>query len=160
MELAIINGTYRDPSAKLGGQPGGAVGLSAGNIAGGNIGVGGGKGADLLSICKLFFSFSLPLDSFLFSFPSHIFQEFLDSPSIISSKTPTYAYSLCISLFFYLTSPQHIQRHISMIHAPSLPLSLSLSLSLVRTPYIPTNRRNNFTVMGLRTSTCTNEDLI
>ena len=73
MELAIINGTYRDPSAKLGGQSGGAVGLSAGNMPGGNIGVGGGKGADLLSICKfrlvsffflLFFSPSLS--------PSHI----------------------------------------------------------------------------------------
>jgi len=58
MELAIINGTYRDPSAKLGGQPGGAVGLSAG-VAGG-VGVGGGKGADLLSICKFSSSFTLP----------------------------------------------------------------------------------------------------
>ena len=66
MELAIINGTYRDPSAKLGGQPGGAVGLSAGNIAGGNIGVGGGKGADLLSICKLFFFFFSPSRFFSF----------------------------------------------------------------------------------------------
>lgn len=47
MELAIINGTYRDPSAKLG-QPGGGV---AGNVVSG-VGVGGGKGADLLSICK------------------------------------------------------------------------------------------------------------
>ncbi|KAI9552520.1 hypothetical protein GHT06_022886 [Daphnia sinensis] len=45
MELAIINGTYRDPSAKLG-QPGGGV---AGNVVSG-VGVGGGKGADLLSI--------------------------------------------------------------------------------------------------------------
>lgn len=46
MELAIINGTYRDPSAKLG-QPGNGVG---GVVSG--VGVGGGKGADLLSICK------------------------------------------------------------------------------------------------------------
>lgn len=47
MELAIINGTYRDPSSKLG-QPG--VG-GPGNVVSG-VGVGGGKGADLLSICK------------------------------------------------------------------------------------------------------------
>lgn len=47
MELAIINGTYRDPSAKLG-QPGSGVG---GGVVSG-VGVGGGKGADLLSICK------------------------------------------------------------------------------------------------------------
>lgn len=47
MELAIINGTYRDPSAKLG-QPGNGVG---GGVVSG-VGVGGGKGADLLSICK------------------------------------------------------------------------------------------------------------
>ena len=70
MELAIINGTYRDPSAKLGGQPGGAVGLSAG-VAGG-VGVGGGKGADLLSICKFSSSSSIfPLLFFLISF-SHL----------------------------------------------------------------------------------------
>lgn len=48
MELAIINGTYRDPTAKLG-QPGGGV---AGGVVSG-VGVGGGKGADLLSICEL-----------------------------------------------------------------------------------------------------------
>lgn len=51
MELAIINGTYRDPSAKLG-QPGGGVG---GGVVSG-VGVGGGKGADLLSICEFLFS--------------------------------------------------------------------------------------------------------
>ena len=66
MELAIINGTYRDPSAKLGGQPGGAVGLSAG-VAGG-VGVGGGKGADLLSICKFSSSSSSTLPSLFFLF--------------------------------------------------------------------------------------------
>ena len=47
MELAIINGTYRDPSIKCG-QTGGGV---AGGVVGG-VNVGGGKGADLLSICE------------------------------------------------------------------------------------------------------------
>ena len=46
MELAIINGTYRDPSAKIG-QSGSAV---AGGVL---AGVGAGKGTDLLSICNV-----------------------------------------------------------------------------------------------------------
>lgn len=45
MELAIINGTYRDPTAK--------IGQSGSGVAGGVLaGVGSGKGNDLLSICK------------------------------------------------------------------------------------------------------------
>lgn len=47
MELAIINGTYRDPSAKCGQSNAGVSGGVVGGIA-----VGGGKSADLLSICK------------------------------------------------------------------------------------------------------------
>ena len=59
MELAIINGTYRDPTAKInpaagiGGQAVGGVGGVGGNVAGGK-----GAAADLLSICE-FFSLSV-----------------------------------------------------------------------------------------------------
>lgn len=64
MELAIINGTYRDPSAKC--QAGGGGGGGGGGGVGGQVvgGVGGGKGADLLSICKF--------TSFLLNFLTHV----------------------------------------------------------------------------------------
>lgn len=63
MELAIINGTYRDPSAKLG-QPG--SGGVSGNVVSG-VGVGGSKGAELLSICEYFLIMIIELILFCLS---------------------------------------------------------------------------------------------